>query len=304
MTSSTKLLIAACLMVAPAVLGLNNRSAVSINGLDTNPCTVASPCRSFGVALAATAAGGEVIALDSAGYGPFTVAQSVTVSGAPGVHAAITTSSGDGIFINTTGITVLIRNLVLIGAGGSVGIHRTDAQEVRVAGCLIRGFSLYGIQAEINAGDLTVEHTAVLDNTGAVGISIRCGVSAVSHGTITDSSLEGNSLGVNAQANSKVIVSNCTITGNATGAEADANSLPGQNSEMVLESCTIGHNGNGIAAAAVGQETATIYMSQNVVAFNTFGAITVGASAVFSFGNNRFAGNGTDGGPFPPIAMQ
>ena len=83
-------------LVAAVATAQNNRSAVAVSGNDLNPCTVASPCRSFAVALAHTVAGGEVIALESGGYGPFTVTQSVTVSGAPGVHAAITATSGNG----------------------------------------------------------------------------------------------------------------------------------------------------------------------------------------------------------------
>ena len=72
--------------LAHSAFALNNRSAVSASGLDTNPCTVSSPCRSFTSALAQTAYQGEVIALDSAGYGSFIVSQDVIVSGAPGTR--------------------------------------------------------------------------------------------------------------------------------------------------------------------------------------------------------------------------
>ena len=51
-------------LVAAVATAQNNRSAVAVSGNDLNPCTVASPCRSFAVALAHTVAGGEVIALE------------------------------------------------------------------------------------------------------------------------------------------------------------------------------------------------------------------------------------------------
>src|SRR5438270_9257162 len=86
-------------LIAPAVFGFNNRSAVSSIGLDSNPCTVASPCRSFGAAIAQTNPGGEIVALDSAGYGPFTIDASLTISGAPGVHAAVTATVGTAITV-------------------------------------------------------------------------------------------------------------------------------------------------------------------------------------------------------------
>src|SRR5438034_11212397 len=79
---------------------LNNRSAVSINGLDTNPCTVTSPCRSFAQALISTALNGEVIALDSGGFGSFLVFQDVIVEGTPGVYAGVTVASGTAITVN------------------------------------------------------------------------------------------------------------------------------------------------------------------------------------------------------------
>src|ERR1700756_5269822 len=110
-----KVVAIAVLSIASVALASNNRSAVSVTGLDTNPCTTTSPCRSFGAAIAVTAADGEIIALTSGGYGPFTVTQGVTVSGVPGVHAAITTT-GDGVIVNTAGdVDITLRNLVMIG---------------------------------------------------------------------------------------------------------------------------------------------------------------------------------------------
>src|SRR5438552_15899232 len=91
-----------CALAVPA-FALNNRSAVSVNGNDANPCTPASPCRSFGAAIAQTNPGGEIIALDSAGYGPFSLSVPLTISGAPGVHAAITATSGIAIQVAALG---------------------------------------------------------------------------------------------------------------------------------------------------------------------------------------------------------
>jgi len=45
-------------------------------------------------------------------------------------------------------------------------------------------------------------------------------------------------------------------------------------------------------------------MSQNVVAFNATAVTTSGGGVVNSFTNNRFVQNGTDGGPFGPVAFQ
>src|SRR6266568_9607644 len=76
------------------------RVFVSGLGSDGNPCSRTSPCRTFQHGHDVVAAGGEVIALDSAGYGGVSITKSVTING-EGVHAAITAISSDGIAINS-----------------------------------------------------------------------------------------------------------------------------------------------------------------------------------------------------------
>src|SRR5438309_7295416 len=100
MLKSLRAVFYAALLFPVTANAQQNRTAVSINGLDTNPCTVASPCRSFTAAMAQTNAGGEIIAVDSGGYGIFSVDRAVSVLAAPGVYAGVTATSGDAITIN------------------------------------------------------------------------------------------------------------------------------------------------------------------------------------------------------------
>jgi hypothetical protein len=67
-------------LAAPNVEGAAQRTFVASNGTDANSCSITAPCRSFAAAVAQTLAGGEVIVQDSAGYGPVTVAQSVSTA--------------------------------------------------------------------------------------------------------------------------------------------------------------------------------------------------------------------------------
>jgi hypothetical protein len=80
------------------------RTFVASSGKDTHACTRAQPCRGFAAALALTDAGGEIVVLDSAGYGPVTIDKSVSIVAPPGVYAGISVLSGDGITINTPGV--------------------------------------------------------------------------------------------------------------------------------------------------------------------------------------------------------
>src|SRR5438128_2774394 len=127
----------ASLLIASVSFAQNNRSAVSVNGSDANPCTTVSPCRSFGVALAHTNPDGEVIALDSGGYGAFTISQPVSVIGAPGVHAALTTLGGDGIDVaagSSDNVKIINLKITILGATGK-GVSGTAFGLLTVENC-------------------------------------------------------------------------------------------------------------------------------------------------------------------------
>ena len=282
-------------------LALNVRSAVSVSGLDTNPCTPASPCRSFTAAMGQTNPGGEIVALTTAGYGPFTINQPVTVSGAPGIHAAITATSGDAITINASGQLVIVRNLVLIGGGTAAnGIDAVAAADVRIIGCVISGFTTNGILVAGGNCDASVDETYVLDNITARAIAFL-GTGPLS-GAVTRCKIDGNDTGVWADSQAKVVVANSTITGEGgSGTGVRANSTTGTGSltaQIMVENSVIAHTGIGVSASAGGgNNTAVVTLSQNILAFNTasaIGPLNAGA-AVNSFGNNQFVQNTADG---------
>ena len=66
--------------VATSAVAASNRVFVSGSGLDIGTCPITAPCRSFSYAISQTAAGGEIIALDTAGYGVLTINQAVNTA--------------------------------------------------------------------------------------------------------------------------------------------------------------------------------------------------------------------------------
>jgi len=233
-------------LVAMSGVALNNRSAVSINGLDTNACTVAAPCRTFTTALSATASGGEVVALDSAGYGPFAIAQDVTVVGAPGAHAAITALSGDAIDVGS-GVDATIDNLTIVGGPMSLrGIRDQGAARLHVTRCFITGLSAgTGIQTtETSPGSqpaTLIDHTTFdfsflgvdfADSTGAVtSCSFNYDFNAVNVESVTDvadvsiidSTVNGSQIGVNATGvNGIVRILRCSLANSTLVVEGSA----------------------------------------------------------------------------------
>ena len=116
-------------LVATAAHGVSaQRTFVASNGVDINPCTIAQPCRSFGAAIGKTLAGGEVIVLDSAGYGVVTITKSISIIAPAGIYAGVSVPSGQtGVTVNGAGIVVVLRGLTINGTGGSVGVHFTHS---------------------------------------------------------------------------------------------------------------------------------------------------------------------------------
>ena len=100
------------------------RTFVRSNGSDGNTasnCPISNPCRGIAAALTVTQAGGEIVILDTAGYGVATINQAVTITAAPGVIGFIQVpNSTSGLVVNPgAGNTVVLRNLSFNGSGAT-----------------------------------------------------------------------------------------------------------------------------------------------------------------------------------------
>lgn len=98
----------------------------------TPTCTIGAPCRGFAQAPTHTDTGGEIIVLDSAGYGTVTIDKSVSIVAPSGVYAGTSVLSGDGITFAGSGIEVVLRGLTVTGQGGHDGIFYTFGERLHV----------------------------------------------------------------------------------------------------------------------------------------------------------------------------
>jgi hypothetical protein len=98
------------------------RAFVSGTGVDTNPCTLAQPCRTFQHAHDSIPANGLIEALDPAGYQAVTITKGITIQGHG--YSSIFQTSGAAILVSvTTSDPVLLSGLLLDGYGtGAFGI--------------------------------------------------------------------------------------------------------------------------------------------------------------------------------------
>ncbi len=157
------------LLAPTGVSATAQRTFVASTGNDTNSCSLAQPCRGFARAVSQTSASGEVIVLDSAGYGPVTITKSVSLIAPAGIHAGITVFSGDGITVNVPNGVVVLRGLTISGQGGANGVNLLAASRLRIESCVISNMGVDGVMFSVDDGELIVVDTIVRDN-GASGI--------------------------------------------------------------------------------------------------------------------------------------
>jgi hypothetical protein len=152
------------------------RTFVSGAGNDANAgtnCGAAAPCRTFAVAYGVTTAGGEIIALDSAGYGSLTITQAINIVGAH--PASITVAAGTtGISINAGSNLVTLRNLQITGGGAAntTGIALTAGKLAiynSVLKGLTTGLTVTSSHADVVNSDFDGNATAIQTNGVGAG---------------------------------------------------------------------------------------------------------------------------------------
>ncbi|HWX42136.1 MAG TPA: right-handed parallel beta-helix repeat-containing protein [Blastocatellia bacterium] len=266
------------------------RTFVSGLGSDGNPCSRTAPCRTISQALMGTSSGGEVIVLDSAGYGPVTITQAVSIIAPPGVYAGLSVFSGDGIDINAGPTdTVILRGLTLNNQGSlGHGVVCNGASSLRIEGCVINGFGGFGVNF-LSSGSLEVKDSILRGNNVIV-------VNGKGTGVVEHCRLETNGEGLDVIGGSRATVRNSLASGNNTGFDATSPNGAGA-AELNIENCVVSNSFFGITASRTPTGgAATVRVSNSTVTDNNFGLATSGSGPVtiLSRGNNTVEGNVTD----------
>jgi Right handed beta helix region len=274
---------------------------VSTAGSNSNPCTLAQPCRSLQYAINRTPANGELRVLDSGFYGNnATVNRTMTVSG-----NGHTLTLGSAINVNSAGATVTLRRLVLNGEGStSRGIEILAATAVHIEHCVVHGFTANGIRLNGVNSEVFVTDSIVRDNgteglnaTGAgsakltvdnsrferngnVGLYTETIESTISR---TVSSGNGGN-GVHAAQNVRMNVTSSTSADNFHGYVVT------NGGDIVLESSVARGNSNIGAYAFNG----TVTISNSVFTHNGTGVHKLAAGTVLTRQNNVITNNGTN----------
>ncbi|WP_202988739.1 hypothetical protein [Bradyrhizobium campsiandrae] len=257
-----------------------SRTWVSGVGDDANPCSRTAPCKTFAGAISKTAAGGEIDALDPAGYGALTITKAITIDGGGGQVASVLVSGTNGINVSAgASDVVILRNLRFNGIGtGLTAINYISGSALVVEDCAIYDFTTAGIGATPSATAKLMVTNTTITNT-AIGINLAPTGSL--SGQVDHANIQVmTTAGIKASGPANITLSNSTISNAATGVLAASGSILG------IDSSQINNNATGFSTTG-----GFMRVSRNIV-FNNNADFSISGGTIASAGNNIVAGNG------------
>jgi len=291
-----------CLGLASSSMGQDSpsmavpRAFVSTHGSDTNPCTAASPCRSFNQALTVVSPGGEIVVQDSGGYSTgATISFGVTID-AGGFNASmINTAAGDLLTIAAGPTdTVVLRGLSFHGANlGTNGINVSSVGSLYLEHCSFNEFTNDDVKFA-SSGNLVVGDGDVR-RAGHDGIEVApasgSATAYIHHSYFTKC---GNA-GLAAGPNSVVSVVHSAAANSGIGFLSSTTNA--SNADLTLTDCHAVENTTGVEASASGGGGAVLRFAYCLITQNTTGVSTSGGSGTINGsapGTSVVAGNGTN----------
>jgi hypothetical protein len=308
------------LQQATPARAMNFKSWVSNTGSDANSCILAQPCATFGHAIAATFAGGEVGVLTPGDYGSMIINKSINITNDGSGEAGMQVILQPAISISAGASDVVsLRGLVIDGLGaansGQTGIEISSASAVHIQNCVIRNFEVNGTgfgitlitgsSTQLFVSDTIIFNNGSVANTG--GILINPGGSAK---VVLDRvHLENNVFGIMASGSAStgsgihLVVRDSVISGNAAnGIHAVTKAGHAPAFVFVERSSLVNNAGTGILVDGPG---ALVLVSDSTITRNGSGVSTVNGGHLFSYANNRNNNNlgaeGTATGTLAPF---
>jgi hypothetical protein len=266
-----------------------SRTWVSGVGDDVNPCSRTAPCKTFAGAISKTAAGGEIDALDPAGYGAVTITKAITLDGGGGQVASVLVAGTNGIVVQAgASDVVILRNLRingLLNSGnpGLNGIRFLSGAALFVDNCDIFGFNNHGLDVALGAqATVEVRNSTFRNNNGnGVNATSTSGFALVQ---VYNSSFAGRLTqgGVNAASNGSITVQNSNFQGLNFGGQVSSGGF------LNFDTSLVSNGTSGVLA----NSGATANVANN--GFYNVNTAFAGVGTFLSDGHNRL-GNSAQG---------
>ena len=241
-SSPVYLFVLLCTLIASPTQAAQ-RAFVASSGSDANNCAFATPCRTFGQAMTAVDPNGEIIVLNSAGYGSVTLTKSVSLTAAPGVYAGISVFPGFAGITIASNVNVIMRGLSINSQGGNNGILMSGNSNLSIENCVIANFS----------------------GVGQNGISVTSAASV----RMVDTIVRDNDTGIQLQAGAVTDISGSKFLGNNTAILASSVSSPP--TSVVISDSIVAAGGTGVEAISSGSGSSQINMVRSAVTNNLEG---------------------------------
>jgi hypothetical protein len=277
------------------------RVFVSGHGLDTNPCTVTQPCRTFQQAFNTVPANGEIDVLDPAGYGQLTITHGISIQ-AHGFGGISVPSGGAGIAINATAAdTVSLHGLLIEGSGvGQTGILFNSGKSLVVDNCVSRNFTsngLYFVSTATTLQTLAVSDS-IFDSSAFNGLLVQAFGSGPIRATVGRSEFRGNaSVGLyvvgDGTGTLNVAVTDSIASNGSGGGFVVASAAGGPVTNLLLTRSTAAGNSTGVAAFGT---NATFWLAQSTVTGNTTYGYEIAGGVGLSYGDNYIEANAGNSG--------
>ena len=289
------LLAALSCSLATAPAHARARTFVASYGNDANACTFGSPCRNFQQAVNVVDAGGEVTAIDSAGFGPILITKAVSITSPNGVEAGIVpVSGGNSITINAGPFdAITLSGLVIDGAEtGANGVVFAVGGYLIMQDCVIRNMTSDGIHFVPNfISHLSVTNTLV-SNNGRNGILVQ----PVGSASVT-AVFERVRTQFNSQTAWGIAIDASQTSGSVNGSATDSSSFYNGGGFLVIGNNTGDNFGNLVRSLVAqnntgveGDNIGRVYISQTTLINNGLPC----SGNVFTYSDNTVNNNGQD----------
>jgi hypothetical protein len=287
------------------------RVFVAAQGSDANPCTFASPCRTFQHAHDTVTSGGEIDVLDPAGYGALTISKAVSIQG-HGFSGISVTGNGTGISINA-GPTdaVNLDGLIIEGSGsGGLGVVFNGGKSLVVENCVVRNLIFSGLQFFSSSTTLQtlsvsksyfsdVQLDAMLvqvNSSGAVSVAIdRVAFYGNGHAGLVVGT------GTNGTGAISVTATDSVAGNNGVGFEVVSSVTQSPIGVTLTRTIVANNNATGVEATGT---NATLRLAQSTVVGNAAGYIAANGGTILSYGDNHIDANGSNTGTLGSATKQ
>jgi hypothetical protein len=266
MKTPIKVAVVACALMLQSLAANAQATRTWVSGVgdDVNPCSRTAPCKTFAGAISKTAASGTINCIDPGGFGAVTITKTITID-CSGTFGSILAAGTNGVNVTTAGITVILRNIDISGAGsGLIGLNITNGDSVHLENVTINGF-LSGSASGIRLAPANVTTSLFINN-----------VSILNNGL-------GVSIGPSGSGKANVYMNRTEIRDNSSGMRISGAGNTGGNRVGLVQSAVTGNVGDGLVITAPpGAGISTIMISESSVMNN-------GATGILVDGNNAYA---------------